>query len=57
MDFVHSTCQGVKLCSSVSALLQLALEPGKDVVEREAALARWSHVPAHASHANEALGH
>lgn len=57
MNLVHSTGQGMKLGAGVPALLELALEPCEDVIERKPALAWRSHVPAHASHADEALGH
>ena len=57
MYLVHSASKGMELSTRVSALLELALEPREDMIKGEPALAWRSHVPAHAAHANETLGH
>ena len=57
VDLSESTAQRVQLCARLTALLELALEPRKDMIKGEPALAWRSHVPAHAAHANETLGH
>ena len=55
VDFVHHAREGVKIRSSLSGLLELALKKGKDIVEGEAALAGGAHVTAHAVESAEAL--
>ena len=55
VDFVHGTRERVKLGARVSALLQLALQPAKDVVESKATLPRQADIPAHSAHANQTL--
>jgi hypothetical protein len=52
VDLAHRVRQAVKLCTGLAALLQLALQPRDDVVEREARLAGWTE-GAHAAHAAE----
>ena len=55
MDFRETTTQRVQLRTRLPALLELALETAQDVVERQPALPRDTHVPAHTAHPLEAL--
>lgn len=57
MNFVHSASEGMELAPGISALLQLALKPCEDVIERKATFAWRSHVPTHTPHSNEPLRH